>query len=54
MHDADQATDSSYWRIVVPDLQDVKMELLMEIHSVPYLGHQALQGHWRLQEDFST
>ena len=39
IHVRDQATDYSYWRTVVPNNQDVKIELLREVHSVPYSGH---------------
>ena len=39
IHEPDQATDYSYWHTVVPNDQDVKIELLREIHCVPYSGH---------------
>ena len=39
IHEPDQATDYSYWRTVVPNNQEVKIELLREIHCVPYSGH---------------
>ena len=39
IHEDNQANDYSYWRTIVPDDQEVKIELLREIHCVPYAGH---------------
>ena len=39
IHEDNQANDYSYWRAIVPDNQEVKIELLREIHCVPYAGH---------------
>ena len=39
IHVAQQAEQFSYWRTVVPNSQDIKMQLLREIHAVPYAGH---------------
>ena len=39
IHEMRQPTDYSYWRTIVPDDQGIKLELLREIHCVPYSGH---------------
>ena len=39
VHEADQKEDQLYWRVVIPDNQDIKTQLLKEIHCVPYSGH---------------
>ena len=39
MHEANQPTQYSYWRIIVPDHQEIKLEILKELHCVPYAGH---------------
>ena len=37
IHDADQDKEQVYWRVVIPDKQEIKIQLLKEIHCVPYL-----------------
>ena len=39
IHEMRQPTDYSYWRTIVPHDQGIKLELLREIHCVPYSGH---------------
>ena len=39
MHEANQPTQYSYWRIIVPDHHEIKLEILKELHCVPYAGH---------------
>ena len=39
IHESTQNEDQAYWRVVIPDKQDIKLELLREIHCVPYSGH---------------
>ena len=39
IHEDNQANDYSYWRTIVPDNEEIKIELLREIHCVPYAGH---------------
>ena len=39
VHERNQPEQYSYWRSVVPDDQGIKLELLREIHCVPYSGH---------------
>ena len=39
VHEERQPTSYNYWRTVVPNNQDVKIQLLRELHAVPYSGH---------------
>ena len=39
IHDMRQPADYNDWRTLVPDDQGIKLELLREIHCVPYSGH---------------
>ena len=39
VHEEEQDTSQQYWRIIVPDDQDIKTNVLKEIHCVPYAGH---------------
>ena len=39
VHEQRQAETNNYWRTVVPNVQDIKLQLLREIHAVPYAGH---------------
>ena len=39
VHEERQPTTFNYWRGVVPNDQDIKTQLLQEIHAVPYAGH---------------
>ena len=39
MHEQRQPDTCSYWRTVVPNNQDIKIQLLRELHAVPYAGH---------------
>ena len=39
IHEPNQTDDQLYWRVIVPDQQDLKLDLLKEIHCVPYSGH---------------
>ena len=47
LHEETQNDDQMYWRVIVPDDQEVKTKLLQEIHCVPYAGHPGLPGRWR-------
>lgn len=35
--------DESFWRIVVPDDQNIKFTIMNEMHSTPYAGHPGFQ-----------
>ena len=39
IHQEDQNKTYQYWRTVIPDHHGIKMQVLKEIHCVPYLGH---------------
>ena len=39
IHETRQPSSCNYWRTVVPNQQDIKIQLLREIHAVPYAGH---------------
>ena len=39
MHEDGQPTGAEYWRTVIPDNKDLKVQILKELHCVPYSGH---------------
>ena len=39
IHQEDQNKMYQYWRTVIPDHHQIKMQVLKEIHCVPYSGH---------------
>ena len=39
IHEERQPTMYNYWRTIVPNSQDIKLQLLRELHAVPYAGH---------------
>ena len=39
VHEERQPTMYQYWRTVVPNVQEIKLQLLRELHAVPYAGH---------------
>ena len=39
MHHSKQNESYSYWRIVVPNEEGIKIQILKQIHCVPYSGH---------------
>ena len=39
IHRPDFAADHQYWKIIVPDNQQLKQQILTETHAVPYAGH---------------
>ena len=43
IHQANQSEELEFWRIVVPDDADIKMQILNECHSVPYVNHPGVQ-----------
>ena len=45
--------DGSEWKIVIPDVQNLKKTLLQEMHSIPFAGHQGYQKTLaRVQQHF--
>ena len=47
IHEDNQANDYSYWRTIVPDNEEVKIELLKRFTAYHTQDIQALPGHWR-------
>ena len=39
VHQEEQNKAYKYWRTVIPDHHDIKMQVLRELHCVPYSGH---------------
>ena len=39
MHETNQPDQYDYWRVIVPNQQEIKLELLKELHCVPYASH---------------
>ena len=39
LHEENQEPGQRYWRIIVPDDQDIKISILKELHCVPFAGH---------------
>ena len=38
VHEQQQPGTCNYWRTVVPNNQEIKLQLLRELHTVPYAG----------------
>ena len=38
VHDSER-TDGTRWRLVIPNVPEVKKRIMEELHSVPYSGH---------------
>ena len=51
MHEERQSPTYEYWCIVVPDVHDLKLQVMRELHCVPYAGHP---GFTRTLEVIST
>ena len=43
IHDQIQDADLDFWRIVVPDNQEIKEHIVQEMHSTPYSAHPGTQ-----------
>ena len=43
VHDQKQDVDLDFWRIVVPDKQEIKEHIVQEMHSTPYNAHLGIQ-----------
>ena len=39
VHQEEQNKTYNYWRTVILDNQELKMQILRELHCVPYFGH---------------
>ena len=43
IHDQSQDADLDFWRIVVPDNERVKTQVVQELHCTPYSAHPGIQ-----------
>ena len=43
IHIDKQAEDVQYWRVVVPNNEEIKRKILNECHTVPYSAHPGVQ-----------
>ena len=39
VHNREEDTDVHRWRVVIPDVPEVKRRIMEELHTVPYSGH---------------
>ena len=45
--------DGTRWRLVIPNVPEVKKKIMEELHAVPYSGHLGYQKTLKkVQEDF--
>ena len=52
IHEDRQATTYNYWRTIVPNVQEIKLQLLKELHAVPYAGHPVYTRTLELTKQF--
>ena len=43
VHDQSQDADLDFWRIVVPDNEQMKSQVVQELHCTPYSAHPGIQ-----------
>ena len=43
VHDQSQDIDLDFWRIFIPDKQEIKAQVVQELHSTPYSAHPGIQ-----------
>ena len=43
VHDRNQDKDLDFWRIIVPDKQEIKEHIVQVMHSIPYSAHPGIQ-----------
>ena len=43
VHDQNQDADLDFWRIVVPDNEQMKSQVVQELHCTPYSAHPGIQ-----------
>ena len=43
VHDQNQDTELDFWRIVVPETNEIKERIVQELHSTPYSAHPGTQ-----------
>ena len=44
VHDQNQDVDIDFWRIVVPDKNEIKEQIVQEMHNTPYSADPGIQG----------
>ena len=42
VHDQNQDVDIDFWRIVVPEIFEIKAQIVRELHSIPYSAHPSI------------
>ena len=53
LHDKEGPEGGNRWRLVIPDIPEVKKQIMEELHSVPYSGHVGYQRMLKkLQQNF--
>ena len=43
VHDQNQDSDLDFWRIIVPEKEEIKSQVVQELHSTPYSAHPGIQ-----------
>ena len=43
VHDQNQDAELDFWRIVVPEMNEIKIRIVQELHSTPYSAHPGIQ-----------
>ena len=43
VHDQNQDVDLDFWRIAVPDDEQMKTQVVQELHCIPYSAHPGIQ-----------
>ena len=50
----DTENQRQLWKMVIPDVEDVRRTIIQEVHSVPYAGHLVYHKTLKkLQENFT-
>ena len=53
VHDREGPECVNRWRLVIPDIPEVKKQIMEEVHSVPYSGHVGYQKTLKkIQQNF--
>ena len=43
VHNQNQDHDLDFWRIIVPDVEEIKYHIVQELHNTPYSAHPGIQ-----------
>ena len=53
VHTRDEDKDIQHWRLVIPDVPEIKRKIMVELHVVPYSGHMGYQKTLKkIQQNF--